>query len=155
MLFAPAATLPAAREPRPRTVWLWGTLILLFLTAPALFTVPRQVNAVAWLAGAGRPDTFTGYRYGGQCPGSSCQAVTYGIMASTNQVITWPSRVPLNRPVPFRDPLWSLMSPRIDETVPDALVGVALGLVFDTIALVALARFATRTRRHRLDYNGR
>ena len=147
MPFAPAVTLPAARAPRLRTAWLWWTLVLLFLLAPALFTVPRQVNAVAWLAGAGRPDTFTGDSYGGQCAGRDCAAVTYGTMASTNQVITWSARVPLNRPVAFRDPVWSLMSPRLGETVPDALVGVALGTVFDGIACIALTVFAIRACR--------
>jgi hypothetical protein len=139
MPFAPAVTSPTDRVPRRDSAWLWGTLVLLFLLAPAVFTVPRQVNAVAWLAGAGRPDTFTGY--------SHVTDGTIGTIASTNQVISWPARVPLNRPVSFRDPVWGFMSPRLDETIPDALVGVALGLVFDSIALIALIVFAARARK--------
>jgi hypothetical protein len=148
MPFVSAVTLPADREPHRRTDRLWATIALLFLLAPAAFTLPRAVNAAAWLAGAGRPDTFTGYSYGTQCAGSNCQTVTYGTQASTGQVITWPGRAPLGKPEHFRDPVWNPMSPRTDESVPDALVGVALGLVFDAVALTALAVFTVRARRH-------
>ena len=120
---------------------------MLFLLAPAVFMLPREVNAAAWLAGAGRSDTFTGSAYGTQCAGGSCATVTYGAQASTGRVITWPGRVPLGRPEHFRDPVWNLMSPRADETVPDAFVGVALGLVFDAVAIGALTVFTVRARR--------
>jgi hypothetical protein len=62
MPFASAVALPPERAPRRRTSWIFGTIALLFLLAPAAFTLPHQVNAVAWLAGAGRADTFTGLR---------------------------------------------------------------------------------------------
>jgi hypothetical protein len=144
MPFAPAAALPAERAPRHRASWVFGTIVVLFLLAPAAFTAPRQVNAVAYLAGAGRPDTFTGYSYGRECRGSSCTTTTEGTLASTGQAITWPGAVPLGQGVPVRDPVWNLQSPRLAEGVPDALVGVALGLFFDTIALLALAACARR-----------
>jgi len=153
MPFVPAVTLPAdregegERESRRRATRLWGTIALLFLLAPAVFMLPREVNAAAWLAGAGRSDTFTGSAYGTQCAGGSCATVTYGTQASTGRVITWPGRVPLGQPEHFRDPVWNLMSPRADETVPDAFVGVALGLVFDAVAVGALAVFTVRARR--------
>jgi hypothetical protein len=147
MPFVPAATLPDDHAPRRRAGWVFGTVVLLFLLAPAVFLLPRQVNAVAWLVGAGRPDTFTGLSYGSQCSSGSCATVTDGILASTGEVITWPGRVPLGKPVPVRDPLWDVLHPRPDEGTGDALVGVALGLFFDTVGISALAVAAVRARK--------
>jgi hypothetical protein len=148
MPFVPAATLPGDHAPRRRAGWVFGTAALLFLMAPAVLLLPRQVNAIAWLAGAGRPDTFTGLSYASQCSSGSCTTVTDGILASTAQVITWPARAPLGQPVPVRDPVWVVLhQPQLDEGTGDALVGAALGLFFDAIAVSALAFAAVRALR--------
>ncbi len=141
------ATSPAGRGHRHRGSWVLGTIAVLFLLSPAVFTLPRQVNAVAYLAGAGHPDSFIGYRYGRQCSQNSCTATTLGTLDSTGLGITWPGTVPLGKPVPVRDPVWRLGSLRLVDSVPDALVGVGLGLFFDAIALSALAVFAVRARK--------
>jgi hypothetical protein len=146
MPFVPAATVPGQHPHRRRASRILGTAALLFLLAPAVFVTPRAVNAAAWLAGAGRPDAFTGLSYGSQCSGGSCATVTGGTLASTGQRVTWPGRVPLGKPVPVRDPLWDVMHPRFDEGTGDALAGAALGLFFDAIAVSALAVAAVRAR---------
>jgi hypothetical protein len=116
-------------------------LALLILVPPAVFTTPRAVNSAAWLAGAGRPDTWTsGGAYDTQRGNTGCSPITYGTLASTGQVITWPGRVPNGVAVHFREPVWNVMSPR-PETVPGAVVSVALGLFFEALAVLALAVF--------------
>lgn len=141
-----AATSPADNGHRHRSSWVLGIVAVLFLLSPAVFTLPRQVNAVAYLADAGHPDTFIGYSHGRQCSQDNCTATTLGILANTGQGITWPGAVPLGKPVPVRDPVWRFGSSLVDD-VPEALVGAGLGLVFDAIALFALAVFAVRARR--------
>ncbi|MGH3250619.1 MAG: hypothetical protein ACRDOI_31045 [Trebonia sp.] len=145
MPFVPAVTSSAHQPPSGPASRAFVAIVLLILLAPAAFLLPRQVDAVAWLAGAGRADTFTGYSYGKSCGSTSCTTVTDGVLASTGQEVTWPGQVPLGKPVALRDPVWNLNG-RLDETVPDAIVGVGLGLFFDAIALAVLAVFAVRAR---------
>jgi hypothetical protein len=90
--FVPAATLPEDRPYSRRATWIFTTIVVLFLAAPVVALLPGQVNSVAWLTGAGRPDTFTGYVYGENCGRDSCTTVTYGTLASTGQGIAWPAR---------------------------------------------------------------
>jgi hypothetical protein len=146
MPYVSATAIPPEREPR-RTDWLWGVLGLLILVTPAVFTTPAAVNSAAWLVGAGRPDTFTsGGVYDTRC-GSGCSPVTYGTLASTGQVITWPGHIPDGTAVHFREPVWNVMSPRRPETTGDALVWIALGLFFEAVAVLSLAVFAVHVVR--------
>jgi hypothetical protein len=149
MPFAPAVALPADRPSSRRTSRIFAAIALLFLLVPAAASLPREVNAVAWLAGAGHADAFTGYAHGVSCNGSSCGDVTYGTLTSTGQDIAWPGSIPLGKPVHFRDPVWDFRSPRLDETLPDAFVGAVLGVVFDAIGLIPLAVFTIRSARAR------
>jgi hypothetical protein len=148
MPFAPAVTSGTRQPPSARARKITAAIAAVILLAPVVFLLPRQVNAVAWLAGAGRPDTFTGAVYGSSCSSTGCATVTYGLLASTGQVVTWPARVPLGKPVALRDPVWDLQS-RMDETVGDAVVGVGLGLFFDGIAAAVLGVGAVGARRRR------
>jgi hypothetical protein len=158
MPFVPAVTSSAHQPSRGRTSRGVAAVVLLILLAPAVFLLPRQVNAAAWLAGDGRADTFTGYSYARSCSSTGCTTATEGVLASTGQEITWTGRVPLGKPVAVRDPVWDLLRPRFDETAPDAVIGLLLGLSFDAIALAALAVYAARARggtRFRRDPGGR
>jgi hypothetical protein len=148
MPFVPAVTSSVHQPPHSPTGRVFVAIAALVLLAPVVFLAPRQVNAVAWLAGAGRPDTFTGYTYGKSCSNTGCATVTYGVLASTGQAVTWPGRVPPGEPVALRDPVWNLDG-RLDETVGDAIVGIVLGLFFDGIAVAALAAYAVRVRARR------
>jgi hypothetical protein len=48
--------------------------------------------------------------------------------------------------VRLRDPVWDFSSPQLDETVPDALVGIVLGLFFEAVAIGAVAVAVYRGR---------
>ena len=143
MPFVPAISKPPAGPRRGGRVFV--AVALVFLATPAVFTTPGAVNAAAYLFGAGRHDTFTGYAYSKQCNGSNCATTTRGTLGSTGQDVTWPGRLPLARSAPVRDPVWAFPSFRFVAGVPDALVQIGLGLFFD--ALFGLVAFASLIRK--------
>ena len=135
------------RPPRYRAARLPGWVVLGCLVLAAVAYLPRQVDAVAYLAAAGRRGTFVPASYSQICGKDGCSTVTDGILAETGQDVTWPGQVTLGRAFTVRAPVWA--SGPGAELIPSgsvALGRVLLGLFFEVIAavmtLVALPREA-------------
>lgn len=115
-------------------------VILACLILPALLYLPRQVDAAAYLAGAGSQDTFVPVSYHRVCGKEGCSTVTDGFLDNGGLSVTWPGRVPLGRPLTVRTPVWAAGSGRTLIPGAGTAVGrVILGLIFDVLAAFALA----------------
>jgi hypothetical protein len=73
-----------------------------------LIILPDQVNAVAYLAGAGETVTFLPQLHVPVCGRLGCQTWTDGVLQTTPPVrTTWPNQVPLGQPFSVRRPWWN------------------------------------------------
>lgn len=119
--------------------WLWMLIPLpLFLV---LSGVPRQVDDVAYLAGAGRLVLFL--------PQSQGAGVTAGVLA-TGQHISWPTTVPVGKPFVVRLPVWDTGSGR--TLIPNdtrAATNLAGGLLVDLLGLLFAQVIRVRRARRR------
>jgi hypothetical protein len=125
-------------------------------TFPLLLVVvlPDQVNAVAYLAGAGKTETFLPQSYELVCSRFGCQYWTDGVLQTNPPVsVTWPNQVPLGQPFSVRQPWWNgwghpdLMN---GGAAGAAIAGVLLlevGSVFVGVGLVRVVRRRLRRRR--------
>jgi hypothetical protein len=130
--------------PRHHGSWVAAIFMLVAMTSIAVFILPSQVNAWAYVVGAENHDTFNPVSYGQLCGAvtartRSCTTVTEGYLSDTGARVTWDSQVPLGQPFSVRDPLWSWGTGRhlIDgegSAIPDILAG----LFFDGVALLLL-----------------
>jgi hypothetical protein len=112
--------------------------------------LPRQVDAVAYLAGFGHRDTFIPVSYRQDCGQGGCSTVTDGILKQTGQKITWPGQVTLGRPFPVRAPAWaSGPGAELILSAGDAAGQTIIGLYFEITTAVAALVIIPRAR-HRL-----
>jgi uncharacterized membrane protein len=153
-LHHPLATHPFRTPVRHRGSHVFVWLFLILWVGLAIGFLPDQVNAVAYLAGAGRSVTFTAQSYTQECSRSGCHYVTNGTLM-TNPLVaaTWPDQVPLGNSFSVRQPIWNGWG------TPDLMnggeaVGAIFGaLIFDIptfliiIGLVHMVRRKLRTRR--------
>jgi hypothetical protein len=115
-------------------------VILACLVLPALLYLPRQVDAVAYLAGAGPQDTFVPVSHRQVCGKEGCSTVTDGILENGGESVTWPGRTPLGRSFTVRTPVWAAGPGRTLTPGTGTATGrVILGLFFDVIAAFAMA----------------
>jgi hypothetical protein len=124
---------------RQRTLLLAGWLAFAVLTFAALAYLPRQVDAAAYLEGAGHAETFLPLSYNQVCGRTGCSTVTDGVLVETGQDVSWPAQVPLDQSFTVRAPLWAVGSGT--ELNPDdssAVMRIILGLFFE----IAAAGFA-------------
>jgi hypothetical protein len=136
--------------PRHRASWVFSLIMLVCLTIPAVLYLPKQVDGVAYLAGAGSHDTFVPVSYGQVCGRSSCSTVTDGFLQQSGADVTWSGRVPLGQSVPVRAPVWDWGSGRtLISGTGDAIGVTILGLFFDFLAVVMVIA-VTAVVRHRL-----
>ena len=80
------------------------------MLAAAYFTVielPVEVNAAAYLAGAGQTAVFVPVvNEGTHCGRGGCHSSTGGYLQGSGVLATWPAVVPLGRPFPVRTVVW-------------------------------------------------
>lgn len=121
--------------PRHRGSWLFGLFMLFFLALPAILYLPRQVNGFAYVAGAGRQDTFVATSYHQVCGRGGCSTVTDGYLQNTGADVTWTGQVPLGQSFSVRDPTWDWGSGRtLISGTGDAIGVIVLSLFFDFLA---------------------
>jgi hypothetical protein len=125
-------------------------------TVPLLTVVilPDQVNAVAYLAGAGKTVTFVPQSRALVCSRFGCDTWTDGVLQTNPPVTaTWPNQVPLGQPFSVRQPWWNGWGHRdlmnggaSGGAIASCLFG-ELVTVFFGVGLVRMVRRRLRSRR--------
>jgi len=142
------------RPPRHLAVGLSGWLVLGCLVLIPVAYLPRQVDAVAYLAGFGHQDTFIPVSHRQACGQDGCSTVTDGILKETGEDVTWSARVTLGRPFPVRAPVW-LTGPGTELVLSASTAAgtTIIGLYFEitaaVMALVAIPQARCRLARLR------
>jgi hypothetical protein len=134
---------------RHRISAVFGKLMLAFWLILTVAFLPDQVNAVAYLAGAGPTATFFPSSYGQDCGRSGCSTVTNGILVIGGSGIraTWPGRAPLGLPFTVRAPVWDGWgSAQIVGDTPNAIAAIVVGAIFDSVAAIAVIAGVTTVR---------
>jgi len=91
-----------------RTSHVFGWVVLVTFPLLTVLILPDQVNAVAYLAGAGKTGTFLPQSYELVCSRfPPCNTWTDGVLQTNPPVTaTWTNRVPLGLPFRVRQPVW-------------------------------------------------
>ncbi len=135
--------------PRHRISGWSGRLVLVFWLGLTVAFLPDQVNAVAYLAGAGTSATFFPSSYGQDCGRSGCSTVTNGtlVMGGSGVHATWPGQAPLGLPFTVRAPVWDGWgSAQLVADTGNAVGTVIVGLLFDAVGVVAVIAFIALAR---------
>jgi hypothetical protein len=124
-----------------RASWLAAIVMLAAMTSLAVFYLPAGVNALGYVAGAEKPDTFHPLSYGQACSIGSrlshCRVVTEGYLSGTGSHVAWYTQVPLARPFAVRDPLWDWGSGRTLTAGAGSAIPTIIGsLFFDGVAIL-------------------
>jgi hypothetical protein len=138
--------------PKHRISALFGRLLLGFWIVLTISFLPNQVNAVAFLAGAGSSTIFFPLSSAQECGRGGCTTVTNGTIMSGGRIIdaTWPHQVPIDQPFSVREPVWvGWGSVQLVGDDGNAVASIIVGLLFDAIAVVAVVSFVEMVR-HRL-----
>jgi hypothetical protein len=126
--------------PRHFGSWVAGIFMILCIAGLTVPFLPREVNAVAYLAGAESQATFYPVGYAQDCSKSGCSTVTDGYLSGSGANVTWPDDVPLSRPFPVRVPAWDWFTGVNLITSTGSAVGALLiGLFFNGVALLFLS----------------
>jgi hypothetical protein len=132
---------PYRWPPRHHGSWAAVIFMLAAMTFLAVYLLPGQVNAWAYVVGAEHQDTFNPVSYS-HCPmvyGRGCHVVTEGYLSRTGAQVNWGSMVPLGQPIRVRDPLWDWGTGRkLIDGDGSAIPDIVAGLFFDAIALLLL-----------------
>ena len=139
--------------PRHRVSGWFGRLVLAFWLILAFAFLPDQVNAVAYVVGAGPAATFFPSSYGQQCGRYGCSTVTKGTLlvdGSAQQIsATWPGQAPLYVPFTVHAPVWDGWgsgSVQIVGGTGDAAGTIVVGVIFDIVAAVGVIAMVTAVR---------
>lgn len=147
---------PHHHRPHP-VVYVFGVLMVAGWIVGGVVMLPRLVDSVGYLAGAGGSATFVPGSYVQQCSSHGCSTVTNGVLEVHGQPssATWPAQVPLKVPFTVREPVWrwALGSGLINGTVT-AVGSLFVGLIFEGAALLAVF-ILLRPRLERLRDRGR
>ena len=112
--------------------WIVGGVVLL----------PRLVDSVAYVAGAGGHATFTPASYVEQCaPRTGCTTVTNGVLEfdGHRSSAIWPAQVPLDLPFAVREPVWRWgLGSGLINGAGGAIGSFVVCLVFDAVAVLAV-----------------
>lgn len=133
-------------------VFLWFILsTVLIVTA---LSMPDQVNAYAYMAGAGKSATFLPKSYSVLCMaharGSRCTTATNGVLETDPPVsVAWNAQVPLGQPFQVRQPVWAGWTTPTLMNGDTAATGIVGGLIFDLAAVCVIAGFVHMVRRAR------
>lgn len=151
-LFAEYRARQSARHYLRWNVLLWAVLWAgaLMIEAIAVVSVPAVVNGVAYLAGAEKTVTFRPVSHETVChTRGGCETVTEGVMETGGQgtEATWPHVVPLGKPFPIRQPLWSWgLGTVLIDSPAIAVVAILVGLLIEVGAVFIAVRLARRVR---------
>jgi hypothetical protein len=128
--------------PRHRGSWVFVIVMLVAMTGLTVFLLPAEVNAWAYVVGAGNQDTFYPVSYGPACvtvPRRGCHTVTEGYLSRSGADVTWGSQVPLGQPFGVRDPLWAWGAGRtLTSGDGSAIPTIVTGLFFDGVTILLL-----------------
>jgi hypothetical protein len=124
-------------------------LIIPLFALITVFYIPNEVNAIAYLAGAGAADTFIPQAHSTTCSRGSCTTVTLGYLGSNGASATWPGDVPLSKPIPVRAPVWSAADASLVKSPGNAAVRILTGLFFGIVQLIACALLSADLPRRR------
>jgi hypothetical protein len=150
----PVAAHPFRTPVRHRGSHIFVWVFLALWIGLSVAFLPDQVNAIAYVAGAGSSVTFQPQSYQQVCGRGGCHDETNGALETNPPVnATWPDQVPLDLPFRVRQPVWDGWGS------PDLMNGTAAGgdifgaLFFDIPALIIIysvflmARHRLRRRR--------
>jgi hypothetical protein len=130
-------------------VWLILSIVLLVTAA----SLPDQVNAYAYLAGAGRSVTFLPQSQSVSCStgrGGGCSTTTDGVLETHPPVsVVWNGQVPLGQPFSVREPVWAGWTTPALMNGNTAAIGIGGGLIFDLATAGVIAGFVHMVRRAR------
>lgn len=132
--------------------FVWFILsIVLIVTALSL---PDQVNAYAYVAGAGKSVPFMPQSYSVSCTisrrGGSCSTATNGVLETDPPVsVAWNGQVPLGQPFQVREPVWAGWATPALMNGDTAATGIGGGLIFDLATVCVIAGFVHMARRAR------
>lgn len=135
--------------PKHRVAGVFGKLLLAFWIVLTISVLPNQVNAVAFLAGAGSNTTFFPSTYSQTCGRGGCTTVTNGTIASGASTVnaTFPDQIALDQPVTVRAPVWAgYGSVQLVGDTENAVVSIIIGLIFDLIAAIGVYSFVVMIR---------
>jgi hypothetical protein len=135
--------------PKHRVTGVFGKVLLVFWFVLTISFLPSQVNAVAFVAGAGSNTTFFPSSYSKDCGRSGCTTVTDGTIPSGASTVnaTFPHQIPLDQPVTVRAPVWTGWgSVTLVGDTGNAVISIIVGLFFDIIAVVAVYSFVELIR---------
>jgi hypothetical protein len=127
--------------PRHHGSWVFAIFMLVAMTGITVAILPAEVNAWAYVAGAGDQDTFDPVSYGQSCgvPRGGCHTVTEGYLSGSGMDVTWGSQVPLGQSFSVRDPLWAWGTGRnLTSGDGSAIPNIVAGLFFDGVTLLLL-----------------
>jgi hypothetical protein len=133
-------------------VFVWFILsIVLIVTALSL---PDQVNAYAYVAGAGRSVTFLPQSYSLSCHagrrGGGCSIATNGVLETDPPVrAAWNGQVPLGQRFQVRQPVWTGLTTPTLMNGDMAATGIGGGLIFDLATACVIAGLVHMVRRAR------
>jgi hypothetical protein len=132
---------PYRWPPRHHGSWVAVIFMLAAMTFLAVYLLPGQVNAWAYVVGAEQQDSFNPVSYS-HCPmvyGRGCHVVTEGYLSRTGAQVNWGGLVPLGQPIRVRDPLWDWGTGRkLIDGDGSAIPDIVAGLFFDAVALLLL-----------------
>ena len=152
MSYHPVAAYPFGTPVRHRTSHVFAWVALAFFPLATVVSLPDQVNAFAYVAGAGHTVTFLPRSVFLDCGRFGCHYWTDGVLETDPPVsASWPNWAPLYQPFRVRQPVWNGWGS------PDLMNGVASGwmiaggLVMDlaTVALGVGLAHAVRRRQER------
>jgi hypothetical protein len=145
--FHPVAGHPFRTPVRHRASHVVGWVALATFPVWTVVLLPNQVNAVAYLAGAGKTVTFLPQSYEQVCGRLGCSTWTDGVLQTHPPVsVTWPDQAALGQPFSVRQPWWNgwghpdLMNGGATGAAIVAVLFVELGSVFLGVGLVRMVR---------------
>jgi hypothetical protein len=152
--YHPVAAYPFSTPVRHRTSYVFGWVALAMFPLLTVVILPDQVNAFAYLAGAGNTVTFVPQSLFLNCGRLGCDYWTHGVLQTNPPVsATWPNQVPLGQPFSVRQPVWNgwgrpdlMNSGASGGAIAGTLFG-DLGTVFVGVGLVRMVRRRLRRRR--------
>jgi uncharacterized membrane protein len=146
----PVAAHPFRTPVRHRPSHVVGWVALATFPLLTVVVLPDQVNAVAYLAGAGKTAIFQPQLHVTVCGRLGCEIWTDGVLETNPPVsTTWPNQVPLGQPFRVRQPWWNGWGHPVLVNA-GAAAGAIAGVMFGELGSVFFAVGVVRMLRRRL-----